>query len=87
MRSSIKSEFRNVFLNIFPLSDVFVTQCPLISGNSSNDHEVIIDFLFMLHQPPPPDMTTFSNYANYLWNKLIFKLGVLQRGKGNPNGC
>ena len=76
MRSCTKSEFRDVLLNLFPSSDVFVTQCPLISGNSSNDHEVIIDFLFMLHQPPPPDMTTFSNYAKYLWNKLIFKLGV-----------
>ena len=35
----------------------------------------------MLHQPPPPDMTTFSNYASYLWNKLILKLGACRGAK------
>ena len=80
MRSCTKSEFRDVILNLFPSSDAIVTQCPLINGNSSNDHELIIDFLFMLHQPPPPDMT-FSNYVNYLWNRLILKLGAYRGAK------
>ena len=71
MRTCTKSEFRDVLLNIIPTSNAFVTQCPLINGNSSNDYELIIDFLFMLHQPPPPDMTTFSNYAMQLLMEQI----------------
>lgn len=51
MRSRTKSEFCDVMVNIIPTSN---TQCPLINSSSSNDCE----FLFMLHQPPPPDMTT-----------------------------
>lgn len=81
MRSCTKSEFRDVVLNLFPSSNTFVTQCPLINGNSCNDHELIIDFLFILHQPPPPDVITFSNYAAYLWNKLIYKLGTCRGAK------
>ena len=52
------------------------TQCPLIN---KDEHELIVDFLFLLHQPPPPDINTFPSYAQYLWDKVIWKLGV-QRG-------
>ena len=34
----------------------------------------------MLHQPPPPGMT-FSNYASYLWNKLMLKMGACRGAK------
>ena len=33
----------------------------------------------MLHQPPPPHVTTFSSYAKYLWERIVIKLGT-QRG-------
>ena len=36
-------------------------------------------FLYMLHQPPPPHITTISSYAKYLWDRIVIKLGT-QRG-------
>ena len=45
----------------------------------SSSHELIVDFLYMLHQPPPPHVTTFSSYAKYLWERIVIKLGT-QRG-------
>ena len=50
-----------------------VTEYPTLTAN----HELIVDFLFLLHQPPPPDIETFSSFANYLWEKIV-KLGVQQ---------
>ena len=38
-----------------------------------------MDFLYVLHQTPPPHITTFSCYAKYLWDKIVIKHGV-QRG-------
>ena len=70
-----------LFLTSFLLVIFFITQCPFFSSNPSCDHELIIDFLFFLYQPPPPDMITFSEYANYLWNKLVLKLGMCRGAK------
>lgn len=77
MRKCNKSDFKDVIFKLFKNTphQVMTTQCPLIS----NEHELIVDFLFLLHQPPPPDINTFSSYAQYLWDKIIWKLGV-QRG-------
>ena len=72
-----KSEFKDVIIKLFQNTyQVMTTQCPLINNN---EHELIVDFLFLLHQPPPPDINTFSSYAQYLWDKIVWKLGV-QRG-------
>ena len=60
-------------MNLFPSKQVFMTQCPLLLP-SSPKHELIVDFLYILHQPPPPDVQTFSLFATYLWDKLIIKL-------------
>lgn len=78
MRECSKSEFKDVIIRLFQNTShqVMTTQCPLINNN---EHELIVDFLFVLHQPPPPDINTFSSYAQYLWDKFIWKLGV-QRG-------
>ena len=77
MRKCNKSTFKDVTLKIFQNTsyEVMTTQCPLINS----EHELIVDFLFLLHQPPPPDINTFLAYAQYLWDKIIWKLGV-QRG-------
>ena len=74
----MKSTFRDVVMNLFPSKQVFMTQCPLLLP-SSPKHELIVDFLYILHQPPPPDVQTlifhfFFSFATYLWDKLIIKL-------------
>ena len=72
MRKCDKSKFRDVIIDLFPSSKILVTECPTLSTNSTN-HELIVDFLFLLHQPPPPDIQTFSSFATYLW---VIKLGI-----------
>ena len=52
-------EFRDEVMNLFPSKQVFMTQCPLLLP-SSPKHELVVDFLYILHQPPPPDVQTFS---------------------------
>ena len=59
MRTCVKSKFRDVITNIFPSSSIFIPQCPL--SPNSTDHELIVDFLFLLHQPPHPDIQTFAH--------------------------
>ena len=75
MRKGDKSKFRDVLLDLFPSSKLFVTECPTLSTTDAN-HELIVDFLFLLHQPPPPDIQTFSSFAHYMWEKIVIKLGI-----------
>ena len=72
MRTCNKSSFKDVIQNIFQTENIFLSQCPLLQSNSSlPKHELIVDFLYLLHQPPPPpDSMTFSSYAKYLWEKI-----------------
>ena len=56
-------------------SELFTPHCWVLSS----DHEIIVDFLYMLHQPPPPSITTFSSFAKFLWERIVMKLGI-QRG-------
>ena len=67
--------FKEALQHIFPNAQIFVPHCPLLQS----PHELIVDFLYLLHQPPPPHITTFSCYAKYLWERIVVKLG-LQRG-------
>ena len=74
MRKCNKSVFRDVLLDVFPGADIYVPQCPFVAPNCI-PHELIVDFLFILHQPPPPDVDTFLSFAMYLWEKIFHKLG------------
>ena len=75
MRTGCKSDFKDVLMELFPDTSVFQTtyNCP------NNDFEIIVDFLFYLHQPPPPDILTYNSFADYMWKKVVLNLGV-QRG-------
>ena len=75
MRTCNKSVFKEAIENAFPNSQTFTPSCPILQS----PHELIVDFLYMLHQPPPPHITTFSSYAKYLWDRIVIKLGT-QRG-------
>ena len=71
MRAGCKSDFKDVMLELFPNSNTFTT-----TNTLTRDYEVIVDFLFQLHQPPPPDVLTYDSLAEYLWNKIVINLGV-----------
>ena len=75
IRKCNESEFKDIIISLFQNTSyqVMTTECPLINNN---EHELIVDFLFIRLQPPPPDINTFSSYAQYLWDKIIWKLGV-----------
>ena len=65
----VKSDFKDVMLELFPNSNTFTT-------TNTHDYEVIVDFLFQLHQPPPSDILTYDSLAEYLWNTIVINLGV-----------
>ena len=75
MRTCNKSLFKEALETALKSSHIFIPHCPLLSS----PHEIIVDFLYMLHQPPPPHITTFSSYAKYLWERIVIKLDT-QRG-------
>ena len=52
--------FKEAIQTVLPNSQIFTPHC-------SSEHEIIVDFLYMLHQPPPPSITTSSSYAKFLW--------------------
>ena len=62
MRSGCKSDFKDVMLELFPAMNIFRTtySCP------PHEFEIIVDFLFYLHQPPPPDVLTYNLLAEYM---------------------
>ena len=64
-------------LELFPNSNIFTTSNTTIE---TRDCE-IIDFLFQLHQPPPPDVLTYNSLAEYLWNKIVINLGARRGAK------
>ena len=74
MRKCCKSTFKDSMMSLFPDKNIIISQCPIITAGLEFDF--IVDFLFMLHQPPPPDVATFLGFAKYVWNKIVLKLGV-----------
>ena len=40
----------------------------------SRNSEVIIDFLWFLHNPTPPDVTTYNDLASYYWSLIVLKV-------------
>ena len=88
IRSCTKSTFRDVVLSVLsgieiPGStssshDPFVTTCPFFT-NPPSDLEMIVDFLFFLHQPPPPDICKLAAFSDYPWERIVLKLGI-ERG-------
>ena len=83
IRPCSKSTFRDVVLSVLSgvpgstsLShDPFVTTCPFFTDPPS-DLEMLVDFLFFLHQPPPPDICTLAAFSDYLWDRIVLKLGI-----------
>jgi hypothetical protein len=73
MRPRSKSAFKNVFLNIPALSDIFSTILPF--NPSFKDTEIILDGLKFIHVPPTTNITTYSQYAQYMFKKMAIEHG------------
>ena len=46
--------------------------CPLLS-QPPQDLCVIIDMLYYVHMPPPPNVTTYNEFFTHLWNQTVGK--------------
>ena len=83
IRPCSKRTFRDVALSVLSgvpgsasLShDPFVTTCSFFT-NPPSDLEMLLDFLFFLHQPPPPDICTLAAFSDYVWDRIVLKLGI-----------
>ena len=67
-----KSEIKDAFCKV-GFGDMFTDDCPFFSVphfGPSIDVSVILDFLYYIHRPPPPDISTYD-YFQYLWNIVI----------------
>ena len=59
-----KSEFKDALCNV-GFGEIFTNHCPFFSLPHSSPTQglsVILDFLYYIHRPPPPDITIFSEY-------------------------
>ena len=61
-----KYSFKDAFSNFCPFSDF----CPFLQ-TPTPDLCVIVDFLYYLHIPPPPDMSNFADFASFLWLSIV----------------
>ena len=73
MRKANKAEFRSSLCKYSEFTAAFSSTCPNICNTNIS---FIIDFLYFVHIPPPPDVTTYSTYFSYLWERAIDRLGI-----------
>ena len=71
MRDRHKSKIMTHLKKNDQFSSMFVKTLPFTMSSS----EVIIDFLKFLHEPTPPDITTYRSLAVYYWRNVILKYG------------
>jgi hypothetical protein len=70
MRKANKAEFRSSLCKHTEFTGAFITTSPTLCNT------FIIDFLYFIHIPPPPDVANYSTYFSYLWERAIDKLGI-----------
>ena len=73
MRARHKSKFRCVLEAIPNFKNMFQANIPFAIAQQPT--EVIIDFLRYLHAPPAPDLKTYKELSDYVWEKVIMTLG------------
>ena len=66
MRSCAKSMYKNTLSKLPDLDSMFTTQLPPLEQPT-----VIIDLLYYLHMPAPSHISTFDQYAVYLWSICV----------------
>ena len=69
MRMGQKSTFTNEMCK-YSFKDAFRDFCPLLQ-TPAPDLCVIVDFLYYLHIPPPPNVSNFADFASFLWLSIV----------------
>ena len=69
MRMGQKSTFTNAMCK-YSFKDAFCDFCPFLQ-TPTPDLCVIVDFLYYLHIPPPPDVSNFADFASFLWLSIV----------------
>ena len=73
MRKCDKSKFRDVVIDLFPSSKLFVTECSTLATN----HELIVDFLFFVASTSTPRYCNFLIICQLsMGKKVVVKLGI-----------
>ena len=54
----------------YSFKDAFSSFCPFLQ-TPTPDLCVIVDFLYYLHIPPPPDVSNFADFASFLWLSIV----------------
>lgn len=57
------------------LSKFFSTSCSCFGSNGEHDLDIVLDFLRILHQPPPSDVGDLQSFSVYLWEYAVNRLG------------
>ena len=78
MRSSQKSKFLDTLTQCLQFDQAVTDACPMLT-HPPQDLCVIIDMLYYIHMPPPPNVTTFDEFFNHLWNLTVGKFSFQHR--------
>ena len=78
MRSTQKSKFLETLTQCLHFDQAVTDVCPLLS-QPPQDLCVIIDMLYYIYMPPPPNVTTYNEFFTHLWNQRVGKF-VFQHG-------
>ena len=54
----------------YSFKDAFSDFCPFLQ-TPTLDLCVIVEFLYYLHIPPPPDVSNFADFASFLWLSIV----------------
>ena len=54
----------------YSFKDAFSDFCPLLQ-TPDPDLCVIVEFLYYLHIPPPPNVSNFADFASFLWLSIV----------------
>ena len=80
IRQRPKSSIRLAFVRDPVLAPIFATTCSFLTANQT-EFDFVIDFLQVLHQPPPCQGVSLLEFCQYMWRQIVVKMGFL-RGAG-----
>ena len=77
IRQRPKSSIRLAFVRDPVLAPIFATTCSLLTANKTA-FDFVIDFLRVLHQPPPSQGVSLLEFCQYMWHQIVVKMGFCE---------
>ena len=77
IRQRPKSSIRLAFVRDPVLAPIFATTCSLLTANQTA-FDFVIDFLRVLHQPPPSQGVSLLKFCQYMWRQIVVKMGFCE---------